>query len=154
MTREFIWPFPSARGFEYRPAWLPGDYIGPRLDCPLPWRADDQPYTGKYDGLPRTEITEAIEEFASLPVWGSTPTGPAPVNATLPGSPGVVVFPGLPPCCGFWTPGRPETPVVVVPPTQPAPVPLPDPLGFMIGVVCILIMVALFKHSDDLERIR
>ena len=105
-------------------------------------------------GASRTEITEAIEEFASLPAWGSTPTGPAPVNTPLPGPPGVVVFPGLPPCCGFWTPERPETPVVVVPPTQPAPVPLPDTLGFMIGVACILIMVALFKHSDDLERIR
>lgn len=162
MTREFIWPFPGAQGFAFAPAWLPADYIGPRLDCPLPVRADDSPYAGKLDAwapVPRTEITEAIEDFGGLPVWGSTSIGPAPVNTPLPGPPGVpvVVFPGAPPCCDFWTPDRPETPGVIVTPPDPetpAQVPLPGALGFMIGIVCLLIIGALFRHSHDLETIR
>lgn len=33
-------------------------------------------------------------------------------------------------------------------------VPLPDSLGFMIGMLCIFTIVKLFKNMDDMENIR
>jgi len=33
-------------------------------------------------------------------------------------------------------------------------VPLPDTIGFMIGIVVVWVLVMLFKHCDDLEEIR
>jgi len=33
-------------------------------------------------------------------------------------------------------------------------IPLPDPMGFMIGIIVIWILVKLFKNCDDFENIR
>ena len=147
--RDFIYPFPTGIGaFQYAPAILPADYVGPRLDCPLPIRGDDSPLDGKkYEGTPRTEVTDVIEEFATdLPLWVPAIHGPvpAPVNPALPGSP-ILTFPGLVPCCNLWTPGRPGTPVVVVTPPegpQPAPVPLDGSGAYLGGALIGVMMIA------------
>ena len=39
-------------------------------------------------------------------------------------------------------------------PEVPSAVPLPDSLGFMIGILCIFTIVKLFKNMDDMENIR
>ena len=155
----FIYPFPKATapGFEYRPALLPSDYIGPRLDCPLPLRDDDSPLdAGKFDAWEHVETSVWLEELqADVPIWTATSTGPAPVNPALPVPPGVV-FANLPPCCDFWhvTPGRTVEVIIRPDPVQTAPVPLPGALGLMIGILCIAAIAAILKHNHALETIR
>lgn len=49
--------------------------------------------------------------------------------------------------CSLDAPNFPDYPEV-------PSVPLPDSLGFMIGILCIFTIVKLFKNIDDMENIR
>ena len=79
MTDTFIHPFPTATGFEFRPAYTPADYIGPRLDCLVPLRADDSPLPAKgwddmlltWDGTLGGSIGDITVNPAQVPLGGS-----------------------------------------------------------------------------------
>lgn len=148
-----IYPFVTGMGrFEYRPAYVPADYIGPRMDCPLPLRDDDSPLDGKkFDAWEFIETPVWFDELQQdVAIWSATTSGPAPVNPGLPVPPGVV-FPNLPPCCEFWpgTPGNPGTVVTPPEPPQPAPVPLNGAGAYLGGtLIAAMMCAAAWRYTD------
>ena len=87
-------------GYGYRPAWMPADYIGPRLDCPMwvPGPDADLAYS-KFDPF---EVVEDLGMGEAM--YTPLAISPIPTEAFF-------TFKEVPPCCN---PG-PELAVVSVP---------------------------------------
>lgn len=140
MPAEILHWFP---GLGFRPAYFPADYIGPRLDCPLPFRADDSPYAGKLD--PWQPIREAGYAwgtwFPALPVGDAPQVTAASLNpAPAPGTWGGIFpprggWPGGGWCCNSGVPPNTELPPL-------APVPIDQSGAFLGGVLIALLMIA------------
>lgn len=126
MSEDFLWWFPN-EGF--RPAKFANDYIGPRMDCPLIVKAEDQVYLAKFDplmGLQSEWLSEAIQKAQTgdkAPAYTETPEGREWASVWRPIEP--------------WHPG-PSYPCHCVevppinPPIDPAPVPIPASAGLLL----------------------
>lgn len=135
MSDDFLWWFPN-EGF--RPAKFANDYIGPRMDCPLIVKAEDQVYLAKFDplmGMQSEWVADAIQKAetgakALSGVSGHQDREWASVLRPIePWHPG----PSYPCHCVEVPP--------INPPIDPAPVPLPASAGLLLLGLCIVVAI-------------
>lgn len=146
-----IYPFVTGMGrFEYRPAYVPADFIGPRMDCPLPLRDDDSPLDGKkFDAWEHIETPVWFEELQrDVPVWKAGGNGPVPVT-DAPAAPHPWVWPP------YWPHGPHKPGTVVTPPEQPQPALVAlDGAGAYLGgtLIALVMMAAAWRWTDKFTK--
>ncbi|MBC9246708.1 hypothetical protein H4P12_08280 [Paracoccus sp. 11-3] len=121
--REVIHDFP---GIGFRPAWYPADFVGPRLDCPVPVAAPDLAYLSKYDGPvdPYGHVDDLAsvwaDDMAGIPAWSNGADEPVPCDCLI---------------------REPYDP-----PSLPAPVPVPASGAMLLSVIAAWAVVRMLQR--------